>query len=357
MRVHQAAIFGYYLPMTKRRRSRTAKMSDIAKLAGVHSSTVSRALAGSPLVTKKMRERILKLARERGYVVNSMARNLRLQRTQTISVVIPLGHETGQALTDPFFVEMLGHLADEITQRGYGMFLQKVLPPMDDWLQRLIASHQADGIIIIGQSTEHAAIEAAASSYRPMVVWGGHLEHQSYCGVGTDNMGGARVVVEHLIRRGRRKIVFLGDPSIPEIHLRLDGYKYALSHAPRGTAKYRIVPAHLTADAAYEAMRAFIREGGEFDAVFGATDIIALSAIRAITASGLTVPRDVSVVGFDDIAMAAHFSPSLTTMRQDLPRGARMLVDLLFRRLNGEDTPSATMSAELMVRDSSTVSD
>ena len=328
-------------------------MADIARLAGVHSSTVSRALAGSPLVAKKKREQILKLARERGYVINSSASNLRRRRTQTISVAIPLGHEAGQALTDPFFMEMLGHLADEITQRGYGMFLQKILPPMDDWLPQLIGSQRSDGIIIVGQSTEHAAIEAAAVNYQPMVVWGGHLAHQSYCGVGTDNMGGGRVVVEHLLRTGRRRILFLGDASIPEIQLRHEGYKYALAHAPAGTARARIVPAHLTAEAAYEAMRAYIGGGEQFDAVFAATDVIALSAIRAITAAGLTVPRDVAVVGFDDIAMAAHFNPTLTTMRQDIARGARMLVDMLFRRLNGEDTPSATMPAELMVRESS----
>jgi len=88
-------------------------MADIARLAGVSASTVSRALAGSPLVAKAKREEILKLARDRGYVVNSTARNLRLQRTQQVSVVIPLGHEAGQPLTDPFFVQMLGHLADE----------------------------------------------------------------------------------------------------------------------------------------------------------------------------------------------------------------------------------------------------
>jgi DNA-binding LacI/PurR family transcriptional regulator len=342
--------------MAKRRRAVPPKMADIARLAGVHSSTVSRALAGSPLVARKKREQILKLACERGYVINSSASNLRRRRTQTISVAIPLGHEAGQALTDPFFMEMLGHLADEITQRGYGMFLQKILPPMDNWLSHLIASQRADGIIIVGQSTEHAAIEAAAANYQPLVVWGGHLAHQSYCAVGTDNMGGGRVIVEHLLRTGRRRILFLGDASIPEIKLRHEGYRYALAHAPAGTAKERIVPAHLTAEAAYEAMRAYIGSGGGFDAVFAAMDVIALSAIRAITAAGLTVPRDVAVVGFDDIAMAAHFNPTLTTMRQDIARGARMLVDMLFRRLNGEATPSATMPAELIVRESSAVS-
>jgi DNA-binding LacI/PurR family transcriptional regulator len=114
-----------------------------------------------------------------------------------------------------------------------------------------------------------------------------------------------------------------------------------------------LVTAHLTADTAYEAMRAFIGTGSEFDAVFGATDVIAMSALRALTASGLAVPRDVSVVGFDDISLAAHANPPLTTVRQDLQRGARTMVDLLFRRMAGEDTPSATMPAELVVRESS----
>ena len=339
--------------MNKRKRSGPTKMSDIAKLAGVHASTVSRALAGSALVERSVRERIMKVAEEQGYVVNATARNLRLKRTQTLSVVIPLHHETSQTLADPFFVQMLGHLADEITQRGYGMFLQKILPPTDNWLPTLIASQRSDGIIVIGQSTEHAALEAAATRYAPLVVWGGHFERQSYCTVGTDNVAGARLAVEHLLQAGRRRIVFLGDPSIPEISLRHDGYKLALAKGPRGTTTDRIVPAHMTADTAYEAMRAYIRANAKFDAVFAATDVIAISAMRALAASGLSVPDEVAVVGFDDIPMAAHVHPSLTTVHQDLQRGARTLVDLLLRRIEGEDTPSATMPAELIVRESS----
>ena len=337
----------------KRRMAEPAKMADIARLAGVSLSTVSRALAGSHLVAAPKREEIMRLARESGYVVNSMARNLRLQRTQAVSVVVPLGHETSQPLTDPFFMEMLGHLADSITQRGYGMFLQKVVPPMEDWLPHLIGSHKSDGIIVVGQSTEHKALEAAAVHYQPLVVWGGHLARQSYCTVGTDNVGGAMAAVDHLIHTGRRRIVFLGDPTVPEIGLRYEGYKLAHERAPRLKALPHIVPAHLTADTAYEAMRAFIGVAGNFDAVFGATDVIAMSALRAITAAGLSVPRDVAVVGFDDIALASHANPPLTTVRQDLQRGARTLVELLFRRMDGEDTPSATMTAELVIRESS----
>jgi DNA-binding LacI/PurR family transcriptional regulator len=328
-------------------------MSDIARLAGVSPSTVSRALADSPLVTARKREEIHRLARERGYVVNSTARNLRLQRTQTLGVVVPLAHETSQPLSDPFFMEMLGWLADAITQRGYGMFLLKVLPPMEGWLTDLIASQRADGIIVIGQSTEHAVLEAAAQSYKPLVVWGGHLPLQSYCTVGTDNVAGALAAVEHLIRLGRNRIVFVGDPSVPEIGLRYEGYRLAHERAPHLSPPPQLVPAQLTPDTSFEAVRAFIASGGSFDAIFAASDVIAMSALRALTAAGLNVPRDVAVVGFDDIAVAAHTNPPLTTVRQDIERGARTLVDLLFRRMAGEDTPSCTLPAELVVRESS----
>ncbi|MEI8258715.1 MAG: LacI family DNA-binding transcriptional regulator [Deltaproteobacteria bacterium] len=321
-------------------------------MAGVSASTVSRALAGSDLVAKKKRDEIVRLARERGYVVNPTARNLRLQRTETISVVIPLGHEASQPLTDPFFFEMLGHLADAITQRGYGVLLQKILPPMDDWLPRLVASGRSDGIIVVGQSTEHAVIEQVASYYRPLVVWGGHADEQSYCTVGTDNVAGGRRAVEHLVKLGRRRIVFCGDPRSAEIRLRYEGYLAALKRARRTATARQVVPVDLTAEAAYESMRDLIRSKTPFDAVFAASDLIAISAMRALAAAGMSVPGDVAVVGFDDISLAAHTSPPLTTVRQDLRRGARTIVELMFRRIAGEDPPSVTMPAELIVRDS-----
>ncbi len=300
-----------------------------------------------------MRETILKIADERGYVVNRAARNLRTRRTQTLSVVIPLAHERDQALTDPFFTDMLGHLADEITRRGYGMYLEKILPPMEDWLPKLIASRRSDGIIVVGQSTEHSALERAAAVFAPLVVWGGHLAEQHYCVVGTDNVEGGRIATEHLLASGRRRILFVGDPSIPEIRLRRDGYQRALEHAGSIDLLPRVVKAHLTPEAARAAMRDAIASGPPFDAVFAATDMIAIGAMSAIASSGLAIPRDVAVVGFDDIAMAGHVHPSLTTVRQDLAHGARLLVDLLLRRVAGEDTSSVTLPAKLVVRESS----
>jgi DNA-binding LacI/PurR family transcriptional regulator len=328
-------------------------MADIARLAGVHVSTVSRALSGSPLVERRVRATILAIAERHGYVVNRAARNLRTSRTHTLTVAIPLAHERGQALTDPFFTAMLGHLADEITHRGFALHLEKILPPMDDWLQNLIAARRSDGIIVIGQSTEHVALEHAAAKYAPLVVWGGHLGKQRYCVVGTDNVNGTRMAVEHLLACGRRRIVFVGDPSIPEIRLRCDGYKLALARAPRGHAPPRIIKAHMTPEAAYTAMQRFIDSRAEFDAVVAATDVIAIGSMRALASSGYSIPGDVAIVGYDDIAMAAHVHPSLTTVRQDLARGAGLLVDLLLRRIAGERTESVILPAELVVRESS----
>lgn len=329
------------------------KMADIARLAGVHTSTVSRALAGSPLVEQSVREKILKIARNAGYTVNSAARSLRLQRTQNISVVFPLGHDVAQPLSDPFFVQMIGHLADEITQRGYGLSLQKVLPPMEDWLPKLVAAKRADGIIVIGQSTEHTALEAVAKRYKPLVVWGGQIERQSYCTVGSDNVAGARLATEHLLSLGRRNIVFLGDTKVPELQLRFKGYSQAIANAPRGTAPKRAVPTHMTAAQAFDTMTSFLAKGPKFDGIVCATDVIAMSAIRAITAAGKRVPQDISVVGYDDLMLAAHTNPPLTTVRQNTEAGARHLVDLLFRRMEDQPTQSITMAPELVIRESS----
>lgn len=329
------------------------KMSDIAKMAGVSTSTVSRALAGNTLIPKPLRDQISALAVANGYVVDQSARSLRLRKTNTIAVAIPLGHEAGQLISDPFFLEMLGRLADEITMRDHAVLLIKEVAPQPGWLDRIIQSHRADGLLVIGQSNQHEALNAAASQYRPLVVWGGHIPGHSYCVVGADNVGGARMAVEHLIAIGRKRIAFLGMPSAPEVGLRRQGYLEALQKAGLSTSPQLIASAHFTVETAYEAARSLIDSGTEFDAIFAASDVIALAAMRALAAAGRRTPQDVSIVGFDDIALARHSTPPLTTVRQDLATGARQMVELLFRRMEDEDTPSAMLPTELIIRASS----
>ena len=333
-----------------------ATMADIAKVAGVSVSTVSRALSGSTLVASAKVDEILRVAREAGYVVNATARNLRLKRTQTIGVVVPLAHEAGQPLTDPFLSQMLIHLADEITVRGYGMFLQKVLTSGKDWLQHLVASGRADGFIVIGQSTERETLQTVGEAYLPLVVWGGQLVGDSYCTIGTDNRGGTRAVTEHLLATGRKRLVFLGNPKMPELGLRYAGYAEAVTEAATQNpdiAPPRSVPVHLTATGAYDAVHELIGSGLDFDGLVCASDVIALSALRALTSRGLNVPQDVAVTGYDDIPLAAHANPSLTTVHQDLPLAAATLVERLFRRMDGHNLPSITLPSRVVVRESS----
>ena len=138
---------------------RIRNITDLARLVGVSPGTVSRALADSHLISKKTRERIQEIAREHDFRPNVMARNLRIKRTGAIGVLIPLGHETGQHISDPFFMTLLGHLADALTERGYDLLLSRVIPTDPYWLSRVADSGRVDGVILIGQSDQSSVID------------------------------------------------------------------------------------------------------------------------------------------------------------------------------------------------------
>src|SRR6478609_5682672 len=159
---------------------------DLARVAGVSAATVSRALAGKTVVSSKTAERIRKLAQEHGFTPSSTARNLRTRKRGAIGVVIPLGHERGQHISDPFFMTLIGCLADELTERGFDLVLSRVIPDRDDWLQRMIDADRVDGFIVIGQSDQSKVLDAAAQTYLPMVAWGAFVQGQVHCSVGTD---------------------------------------------------------------------------------------------------------------------------------------------------------------------------
>ncbi len=340
------------LRTVKRQGPAPLKMADIARLAGVSTSTVSRALAESPAIPLKTRHEIQRIAAENGYVINQAAQRLRSNRTRTIGVAIPLGHEADQLISDPFFLQLFGHIADEVSLRSFDVLLSRVPSPKPGWLVRHVQSQKADGYIIVGQSDQHEELNAAARAFLPLVVWGAHLPEQAYCSVGSDNVGGGRAAVDRLIETGRRRIVFLGAAPLPEIQMRLQGYRTGLERAGLPVDPELILPAHFTGDTALAAVQDLISRGVQFDAIFAASDVIALSALRALQASGVSVPDQVAVVGFDDLELAQHSHPRLTTIRQDLKRGAATVVEFLFRRMAGEETPSATLPIALVERDS-----
>lgn len=337
---------------SKRPKGRPVRMSDIARLAGVAPSTVSRALAGHPAIPGATREAIESLAREHGYVINRSARNLRQNQTQTIAVAVPLGHEREQLISDPFFLRLFGDLADEISRRGYDILLVREPSPDPQWLARLIRSQRADGFIIVGQSDQHEALNVAAQTYLPMVVFGSQMPGQQYCSVGSDNLEGGRIATEHLIHRGCRNILFLGPAELPQVDLRLAGYRHALEKHGLSSDGSLVYPVHFTGGSAAEAIGSALDNQSHFDGIFAASDGIALSAIRALESHGLACPEDILVVGFDDTEVALHSRPTITTVRQNFASIAANLVDSLFIRMSGNQTPSATIPVCLIRRES-----
>ncbi len=332
---------------------RPISMAELAEKAGVSISTVSRALAGSSAVNTATRDRVTQLAQELEFRPNAQARNLRLRRSHAIGVVLPLGHQSDQHFTDPFFLTMLGHLADVVADRGYDMLLSRVVPSDNLWLDRLVDSNRADGVIVIGQSNQLDQIDRTAARYRRLVTWGAQLPGEHAVTIGTDNEAGGRMVTDHLIAKGRRRLLFLGDPIAPEITLRYQGFVAACDAAGIAPTDRHLLPAELVAEQAYALLSRELPALPAIDGIVAASDVIAMAGIRALADHGRRVPEDVSVTGFDDVLLAAHTVPPLTTVRQDLARGAKLMVDALFELMAGRAAQSVAMAPELIIRASS----
>lgn len=322
---------------------------DLARVAGVSAGTVSRALAGKALVNTETRERIQALARHYGFRPNQMASKLRSRRTGVIGVVIPLGHEKRQSISDPFFLTLLGHLADQLTESGYDLMLSRAIPDgTADWLERITGSGMVDGVLVIGQSDQSAVIDQVAAQYRPLVVWGNYREGQAHCVVGTDNEIGGRLAAEHLLASGARRLAFLGDTTGIEIAMRHRGAAAAakaagvpLAHLPVNLASAEMGP---------QIKAALAMPDVDYDGFLCASDLIAMSALRVLYETDRAVPDDTQIVGFDDLPLAAQTMPPLTTIRQEIAEGARVMVEKLKARIEGEATPSLAMPPSLVVR-------
>lgn len=325
-------------------------ITDLANLAGVSAGTVSRALAGNKLVNAKTREKIEALARTHGFQPNQMASRLRRKTTGVIGVAIPLGHDRSQQISDTFFMTLLGHIADALTIKGYDLMLRRVLPDQHgDWLDRFIGSGMIDGVIVVGQSDQFERIEEVADGYLPMVVWGNHQEGQRHCVVGTDNRLGGKLAAERLIAMGATKLAFFGDTEPMEFAARFAGAKEMTDALG---AQLIACPTHLAPEAlARDVATHFDTLGDKIDGIFAATDNVAMACLSELRARSVNVPQEIKLIGFDDLPVANQTQPSLSTIRQDIDVGARGLVDLLTRRLAGEETESLIMPPKLILRE------
>lgn len=324
-------------------------LADLARIAGVSAGTVSRALAGKSLVNGETRDRIQALARQYGFRPNQMASKLRSRRTGVIGVVIPLGHEKRQHISDPFFLTLLGYLADALTESGYDLMLSRAIPDgTADWLERMTGSGMVDGVLVIGQSDQFDVIEGVAASYRPLVVWGQTTDAQKHLAVGTDNELGGRMAAEHLISCGARKLAFVGETTGIEIAMRHAGAAAAckaagldLRHLPVNLADEEMGP---------QLAVALGKANADIDGIVAASDLIALRALQVLHEHGRTVPNQVQIVGFDDLPIASLSMPPLTTIRQEIGEGAAQMVEKLKARIANEDATGSVTAPRLIAR-------
>jgi DNA-binding LacI/PurR family transcriptional regulator len=326
-------------------------MPELAKLAGVDVSTVSRALNDSPVVKSETKERIRKIAEETGYVMNVSARNLRKQSSGAIGIVIPLRPESGQGISDPFFLEMVGAVSSAASKRGYDLIVH--LPEGEQTIaeKRLLQTGRADGLIVIGQAGLSERLNRLGDVVNKVVVWGGSEKNESYTLVGSDNKAGGYAVGAHLLSLGKQRILFIGSLALPEVKLRYNGLLEAYSTINLTHPSDLVLELDFGGQEAYDRVARLIEDGCKFDAIFASSDVLAIAALHAVQAKGLSVPGDVAVAGYDNIGQSGLIMPPITTVDQNIKLGGEIMVNLLLRKLAGEEVSSQLTPTSLIVRE------
>ncbi|ACA85727.1 LacI family DNA-binding transcriptional regulator [Shewanella woodyi] len=335
-------------------KKRVMTLADIALLANVSKSTASRALRNNPLINKNTRELVQEIALKHNFKVNATASNLRTQKTNTIAVVVMFDQKSGQAISDPFLMEILGTIADELTHFGYDMLLTTTKTATHDWYSYYYESKRADGLIIIGQGEHDQRIEALISTDLPFIVWGTEIHEKNYTTVGSDNRKGGYLAVSHLIEQGCQRIAFLGDINHTEVEQRWLGYQDAVAEAGLVVEDKLQIKTDFTSVDGYQSLRDHcLNDDVPIDGVFAVSDAIALGATKYLFEQNITIPKQVAVIGFDDISMSEYCSPSLSTIRQNTAAGGRLLVKLMLDKLNHLPVDSQLLNVEMIQRQSS----
>lgn len=328
---------------------------DIAYRAGVSQATVSRALRDSPLVNEETRRRVQAVAKELNYTVDKHASGLRRQRATTLALLLFEDPTSDDSLINPFFLSMLGSITRAVARQGYDL-LVSFQQLSDDWHADYQDSHRADGLILLGYGdylVSRGRLERLVEQGTHFVRWGAVVDGQPGLSIGCDNHQGGVAATSHLLSLGRRRIGFVGtaSPHCPEFFDRYAGHCTALRAAGIDVdAHWQVDASDSTELVGLAAMRELLSRGTALDAVFAASDLLAIGVLRALSEAGLRVPDDVAVVGFDDIPMARFAAPPLTTIVQDTKRAGELLVDALLAQIHGETVASCTLPATLVIR-------
>jgi DNA-binding LacI/PurR family transcriptional regulator len=221
------------------------------------------------------------------------------------------------------------------------------------WAHQYYETGRVDGFILMTSTRKQTHVKALLELGAPFIIWGIPQPKQKYCSVTGDNLTGGRLATEHLIGIGRQRIGFIGGPSYElEVQQRLAGYEDALNEASREIDQILIEYGDFSNTSGADAIRRLLKKTPEVDAIFVNSDLMAIAAMDAIREEGRRVPEDIAVVGYDDLSIAAHSNPPLTTIRQNIPLAGKLLAQNLIEYLQTGMVTNVSIPVELIVRKS-----
>lgn len=327
----------------------------VAQRAGVGRGTVSRVINGSAQVSPRTREAVHAAIAELGYSPNQAARTLVTRRTDTIALVV--SEPRDRLFSDPFFADIIRGVSSVLHERDLQLMLTTARTEAEHKrVGDYLSGFHVDGALLISLHSDNP-LSARLDEAGVPVVHGGrpHSPEQPapYC-VDIDNIGGARVAIRHLLERGCRRVAAITGPLDMNAGVeRLRGYREVMAAAGLEVDDRLVVQGDFSVEGGAEAMERLLDTGLEPDAVFAASDMMALGGLRVLRARGLSVPGDVALVGYDDTVMAQHSDPPLTTIHQPTVQMgqemARLLVDVAIPRTTEAET--VMLGTHLVVRE------
>lgn len=326
---------------------------DVAKRLNLSITTVSRALDGYDDVSQETRQRVIRTAREMGYLPSRAARQLRRKRADVIGFVMPTDRPR---FADPFFSEFISGLGDQAASQDYDLMVSLAPPGQEaekKAYQNWVQSRRVDGIILSRMRLDDWRVRYLSEQGFPFVAFGRTRPPINFPHIGVDGEVGMSCLIEHLVERGHRRIAFVTAPV--ELTLQADrfaGYKKGLAQAGINYEDNLVVGGNLTREGGYKAAKVLLSLPEPPTAIIGANDLTALGVIRLANELGLVVGRELAIAGFDGTEAAEHASPPLTTLEQPVYEIARRLVNLLIKVIDGEQLVESALvlQPELIVR-------
>jgi LacI family transcriptional regulator len=323
-------------------------LQEVAAMAGVSASTVSRILNGTAVVSDAKKQAVEEAIARLGFVPNPVARGLAGGRTLSIGVIT-------QAIDSPFYGQAMRGIEEALAAAGYSALFVSGHWDADAEARciEVLRSRRVDGIIVLTGRLSDAALRSCARAL-PVVVTGRKLEAPGLYALNFDNVEGGRLATDHLLRLGHRRIAFIsGDGDHPDAVARHRGYRAALEAAGVVYDPKMVVPGRYFEQSGLEALEKLFQTRRRFTAIFAANDQMAFGAMLGLHRRSLRVPQDISLVGFDDLPASAYALPPLSTVRQPVHEIGRLSAQAMLELLKGR-APSAIMPRpELIARESS----